>query len=133
MHGGGCKMIPAFLIGVVSAPLVGKVVKSLARGTVKTTVGIGLQAKKLAAETAEDSRDLSAETSAEMAPAGAPTSSGVLVAAPKQTGVPGVAPKRPAEVGTSGVAPKPPADVTKPGVAPKRPGGDSGTTATKRS
>lgn len=102
-------MIPAFLIGVVSAPLAGKVVKSLVRGTVKTTAGIRLQVKQLAAETAEESRDLTAEASTEMTPAGAPALSGV----------PGVA-----------------GDVVESGAAAKRPGDadliDSGATAPKR-
>ncbi|MGH3914893.1 MAG: DUF5132 domain-containing protein [Pseudonocardiaceae bacterium] len=54
-----------FFIGVVAAPLVGKVLKPLVRGTVKTTIGAGLQVKKLAAEAAEDVQDLAAEASAE--------------------------------------------------------------------
>lgn len=54
-------MIPAFWIGVVSAPLVVKVAKSLARGTIKTTVEVGLQAKRLAAQTAEEVRSLTVE------------------------------------------------------------------------
>lgn len=66
-------MIPPFLtpylIGVVTAPLVVKIIKPLARSTVKATIEIGLQAKKLAAETAEDLQDLAAEASVEMAAA----------------------------------------------------------------
>lgn len=58
-------LIP-YLIGLVTAPLIAKVVKPLLRGTVKTTVGIALQVKKLAAETVEDVQDLAAEASAEM-------------------------------------------------------------------
>lgn len=66
-------MIPPFvvpyLIGLATAPLVVKIIKPLARSTVKATIEIGLQAKKLAAETAEDLQDLAAEASVEMAAA----------------------------------------------------------------
>jgi hypothetical protein len=55
-----------YLIGVVTAPLVGKVVKPIARGTIKTTIVIGLQAKRLVAGTAEDLQDLVAEANAEV-------------------------------------------------------------------
>lgn len=72
-----------YLIGLVTAPLVVKVVKPLLRGTVKTTIGVGLQAKKLAAEAAEDLQDLAAEASAEMAAAETVTRSGVSVTEPK--------------------------------------------------
>jgi len=68
-----CDMIPPFvvpyLIGLVTAPLVVKVIKPLARSTAKATIEVGLQAKKLAAEAAEDLQDLAAEASAEMAAA----------------------------------------------------------------
>ncbi|MGH3929314.1 MAG: DUF5132 domain-containing protein [Pseudonocardiaceae bacterium] len=59
-------VLTPYLIGLVTAPLVAKVVKPLLRGTVKTTVGLALQAKKLAAEAVEDVQDLAAEASAEM-------------------------------------------------------------------
>jgi hypothetical protein len=56
-------MIPAFLIGVACSPLVVKVAKSLVRGTVKTTVEVGLQAKNLATQTADGFRNLTIEAS----------------------------------------------------------------------
>jgi Protein of unknown function (DUF5132) len=70
-HGDERDMPPfvPYLIGLVTAPLVVKVVKPLLRGTVKTTIEVGLQVKKLAAEAAEDLQDLAAEASAEMAAA----------------------------------------------------------------
>lgn len=61
-------MLP-YLVGVVTAPLVAKVVKPLARGALKTTIGISLQAKRLIAKTAEDFQDLAAEANAEVAAA----------------------------------------------------------------
>jgi Protein of unknown function (DUF5132) len=72
-----------YLIGLVTAPLVVKVVKPLLRGTVKTTIEVGLQAKKLGAEAVEDLQDLAAEASAEMAAAETGTRSGVSVTEPK--------------------------------------------------
>ena len=71
-----------YLIGLVTAPLVAKVAKPLLRGTVKTTIAVGLQMKKLAAEAAEDLQDLAAEASAEMAAGKTGTRSGVAVAEP---------------------------------------------------
>ena len=58
-----------YLIGVVSAPLVTRIVQPIARSAVKTTIELGMQARKLAAEAAEDLQDLIAETNAEMAAA----------------------------------------------------------------
>jgi uncharacterized protein DUF5132 len=58
-----------YLIGVVSAPLVTRIVQPIARSAVKTTIELGMQARKLAAEAAEDLQDLVAETNAEMAAA----------------------------------------------------------------
>ncbi|MGH3911860.1 MAG: DUF5132 domain-containing protein [Pseudonocardiaceae bacterium] len=80
-----------FLIGVVTAPLVGKIVKPLVRGTVKATVGAGLQIKKLAAEAAEDVQDLAAEASAQFAAAEVAEKQAELSAtAPKITARPAV-------------------------------------------
>ena len=66
-------MLPRFaipyLIGLVSAPLVTKIIQPIARSAVKTTIELGMQARKLVAEAAEDLQDLVAETSAEMAAA----------------------------------------------------------------
>ncbi|MGH3828904.1 MAG: DUF5132 domain-containing protein [Pseudonocardiaceae bacterium] len=54
-----------YLIGFVTAPLVGMLIKPLVRGAIKTTIGIGLEVKKLAAEAAEDLQDIAAEAGAE--------------------------------------------------------------------
>lgn len=66
-------MVPRFvipyLIGLVSAPLVAKVVQPIARSAVKSTIELGLQARKLAADAVEDLQDIVAETTAEMAAA----------------------------------------------------------------
>jgi LytS/YehU family sensor histidine kinase len=66
-------MLPRFvipyLIGLVSAPVVTRIVQPIARSAVKTTIEFGMQARKLAAQAAEDLQDLVAETSAEMAAA----------------------------------------------------------------
>lgn len=58
-----------YLIGVVSAPLVTRIVQPIARSAVKATIELGMQARKLAAEAAEDLQDLIAVTNAEMAAA----------------------------------------------------------------
>ena len=58
--------VSPYLIGLVTAPLVGAIIKPLLRGTVKTTVGIGLQVKKLAAEVREEFQDITAEASVEI-------------------------------------------------------------------
>lgn len=58
-----------YLIGLVSAPLVAKFAQPIARSAVKATIELGLQARKLAAEAAEDLQDFVAETKAEMAAA----------------------------------------------------------------
>lgn len=56
-----------YLAGLVTAPLVAGVVRPLVRGAVKTTVTLGLQVKKLAAEAREESQDIAAEASADLA------------------------------------------------------------------
>lgn len=53
--------LPAFLIGLVIAPLAGKMVKPLARGAVRTTVGVALELRKIAAQTSDELQDLAAE------------------------------------------------------------------------
>ena len=60
------RIVITYLIGLVSAPLVAKVAQPIARSVVKTTIELGLQARKLAANAAEDLQDLVAETTAEM-------------------------------------------------------------------
>lgn len=59
------KMVLPYLVGFATAPLVGMIIKPLMRGAIKTTIGIGLEVKKLAAEAAEDLQDLAAEVNAE--------------------------------------------------------------------
>ena len=76
-------MLPRFaipyLIGLVSAPLVTRIVQPIARSAVKATIEFGMQARKLAAQAAEDFQDLVAETSAEMAAAEVEKKSGASV------------------------------------------------------
>jgi hypothetical protein len=83
----GYEMVPRFvityLIGLVSAPLVAKVAQPIARSVVKATIEFGLQARKLAADAAEDLQDLVAEATAEMAAAETEKRSGASVAGSK--------------------------------------------------
>jgi len=76
-------MLPRFaipyLIGLVSAPLVTRIVQPIARSAVKTAIEFGMQARKLAAQAAEDFQDVVAETSAEMAVAEVEKKSGASV------------------------------------------------------
>jgi hypothetical protein len=74
------KLTLTYFVGIATAPLMGTMVKPLVRGTVKTTIGIGLQVKKLAAEVAEELQDLAAEASVDFA--AAETKPGVSVTAP---------------------------------------------------
>lgn len=83
-----------YLIGLVTAPLAKMVIKPIVRGTVKTTIGIALQMKKLAAEAAEDLQDLAAEAA-----------SGVAAAGPEMP-PPSAAPKTGARVGVPVTTPK---------------------------
>lgn len=53
-----------YLLGVLTAPLAGKVINPLARGTVKTTIGLVLQAKALFAQGSADLRQLTADVGA---------------------------------------------------------------------
>lgn len=61
--------LPAYLIGVLTAPLARRVIEPLLRSTVKASVELALQAKKLAAEATEEFQDIAAEASFEMAAA----------------------------------------------------------------
>lgn len=54
-------IVPAYVIGVVTAPLVAMAAKPILRGTVKATVGVGLQMKKVAAEARDEVHVLAAE------------------------------------------------------------------------
>ena len=69
-----------YLIGLVSAPLVAKVIQPVMRTAVKTTIEFGLQARKLAAEAAEDVQDIVAEARSEMAVAEMEKSPGASIA-----------------------------------------------------
>ena len=60
-------ILAPYVIGVVTAPLVGKVFKPLLRGVVKATVGLALEVKKAAAEAGEELQDIAAEVSVEKA------------------------------------------------------------------
>jgi hypothetical protein len=54
-------VFPVFLIGVAAAPLV----KKIARGTVKSSVKLVIDAKRVAHEINEDLSDIAAEAAAE--------------------------------------------------------------------
>lgn len=56
-----------YLIGVVTAPLVGKIVKPILRGTIKASVGLALEAKRAAAEAGAEFHALAIEVSADNA------------------------------------------------------------------
>jgi hypothetical protein len=60
-------VLAPYLIGVVTAPLVVKIVKPIVRGTVKATVGLALEVKKAAAEAGEEFQDIAAEVSSDKA------------------------------------------------------------------
>lgn len=88
-------MIVPYLVGVVTAPLIVKIVKPVLRGVVRTTVGAALEVKKLAAEAAGDVQNLVAEASADFAVT--ETHPDVAVTAPRagtRPGAPAAAPKR---------------------------------------
>lgn len=54
-------ILAPYMVGVVTAPLVARVLKPLLRGVVKASVGITLEAKKAAAEVREEFQDIAAE------------------------------------------------------------------------
>lgn len=54
-------ILAPYMVGVVTAPLVARVLKPLFRGVVKASVGITLEAKKAAAEVREEFQDIAAE------------------------------------------------------------------------
>lgn len=60
-------MVLPYSVGIITAPLVAKIVKQLLRGAVKTTIGAGLQVKKLAAEASDELAGLISEVSTDMA------------------------------------------------------------------
>jgi hypothetical protein len=54
-----------YLIGIVTAPLAAKIIKPIFRGVVKTTMGVALEVKRVAAEAGEELQDIAAEVSVE--------------------------------------------------------------------
>jgi len=58
-----------YVVGLVTAPYVAVLVNPLLRGTVKTTIRISSEVKKLATEAVEDFQDIAAEANAEFAAA----------------------------------------------------------------
>lgn len=74
-------MIVPYLVGVVTAPLLAKIVKPVLWGVVKTTVGAALEVKKLASEAAGDVQNLIAEASTDFAVTETP--SAVVATVPK--------------------------------------------------
>ncbi len=60
-------VLAPYLIGVVTAPLVAKIIKPIVRGTVKASVGLALEVKKAAAEAGEEFQGLAAEVSSDKA------------------------------------------------------------------
>lgn len=58
-----------YLLGVVTAPVARTALEPLLRNTIKATVRLALQAKKLAAEAGEELQDIAAEASFEVAAA----------------------------------------------------------------
>ncbi|MFJ1550662.1 DUF5132 domain-containing protein [Streptomyces sp. NPDC088246] len=66
----GCRamppVVPPFLIGLIAASLVKRLGKPLMRGIVKTSVGLGIEAKRAVHEASVGIQDLAAEATAEM-------------------------------------------------------------------
>jgi len=58
-------MLAPYLIGVVTAPLVARVLKPALRGVVKTSVGVALEVSRAAAEASEEIQDIAAEVNVE--------------------------------------------------------------------
>lgn len=54
-----------YVVGLVTAPYVAVLVNPLLRGTVKTTIRISSEVKKLATEAVEDFQNITAEANAE--------------------------------------------------------------------
>jgi len=66
----------SYLLGSITGVVAAKAVKPVLRSTLKTTIGIGLDLKKRAAEAAEELQDIVAEAAmeAQTRPAASPTS-----------------------------------------------------------
>lgn len=74
--------VVSFLLGAVIGPVVMPAVKPYLRQAAKRTIGMGMQAKKFAAEAVEDLQDMAAEAGAEATKKNA---SGASVSAVKNT------------------------------------------------
>ncbi|MER5846134.1 DUF5132 domain-containing protein [Streptomyces sp. NPDC002012] len=58
-------VVHPFLIGLIAAPLIKRVVKPLVRGIIKTSVGLTFEVRRAAIEAGEEIQDLTAEVAAE--------------------------------------------------------------------
>ncbi|WP_326685946.1 MULTISPECIES: DUF5132 domain-containing protein [unclassified Streptomyces] len=59
-------VFPVFAVGVIAAPFVKKMLRSVTRGAVKTTVKLAADAKRAVHEVNEEISDIAAEASAEI-------------------------------------------------------------------
>jgi Protein of unknown function (DUF5132) len=57
-------VVTPYLVGVVTAPLVARVIKPMIRGITKAAVGVALEMRRAAAEAAEEFQDIAAEVAA---------------------------------------------------------------------
>ncbi|MFE2582729.1 DUF5132 domain-containing protein [Streptomyces sp. NPDC059378] len=57
--------VPPFLVGMIAAPLVKRVAKPLARGVIKTSVGLTFEIRRAVIEAGEEIQGLTAEVAAE--------------------------------------------------------------------
>ncbi|WP_225829037.1 DUF5132 domain-containing protein [Streptomyces naphthomycinicus] len=58
-------VVPPFLIGLITAPLVKAVGKTLVRGVIKTSVGLTFEVRRAAIEAGEEIQDLTRQAAAE--------------------------------------------------------------------
>jgi len=61
------RAVTPYLIGVVTAPLLTKILEPILRSAVKASVGLALEMRKAAAEAAEEFQDIAAEANADLA------------------------------------------------------------------
>ena len=61
------RAVAPYLIGVVTAPLLAKVIEPMLRGAVKASVGLALEVRKAAIEAAVEFHDIAAEANADLA------------------------------------------------------------------
>ncbi|MGH3566773.1 MAG: DUF5132 domain-containing protein [Pseudonocardia sp.] len=57
-------VVTPYLVGVVTAPLVVRIIRPIVRGTVKASVGLALEARRAAAEAGAEVQGIAAEASA---------------------------------------------------------------------